>query len=160
MAKAPNRARGRGGAGGRKAAAKPKKVLRSAPARTASIKGGYEVLCSECYSNYALNPAANSGKIVCPECMHMGEVAASDVMAQVAIAKSTEKSWLTKAIIPAGLMLVLGVIYVTLYITKSNAGEVLSDGMNYGMLGAVAILFIVSIAFTVKYETNRYDVYF
>ena len=105
-------------------------------------------------------PAA---KITCPECMHMGEVSTSDVMGQISLAKNAEKGWLLKALIPTILMVTLGFVYMLMIRSKGQQGELISalgDGLNYGMLGGIAILAIIAIALAAKYENNRYDVYF
>ncbi len=129
---------------------------RSQPTRSGSRSSGdgYEVICSECYTNYQLNTGSSESRITCPECLHAGELAAKDAMTKIAIAKATEKSGLQRAVISAVLFLLVGLTYIGM-----RSGE-LSEGANYGFLGACAILLIITLAMTFKYESNRYDVYF
>ena len=165
MAKAPKRA----GSGSRKTSgpkkSKPRATQRAAstrPARSGS-KAGYNVICSECYSEFGLTSTEPAAKISCPECMHMGEVSTSDVMGQIALAKGAEKGWLIKALIPTALMIIAGFAYLFMIRAKGQEGELiaaLGDGLNYGMLGGIAILAIIAIALASKFESNRYDVYF
>ena len=46
------------------------------------------------------------------------------------------------------------------YIGMLNGGEPLSSALNYGFVGAGALLFVISLAMIFKYGGNRYDVYF
>ncbi len=119
-----------------------------------SSRNGYEVICSECYTNYQLNTASTESRITCPECLHVGELAAKDAMTKIAIAKTAENSGWMQAVISAVLFLACGLTYVGM-----RSGE-MSDGVNYGFLGACSILLIITLAMTFKYESNRYDVYF
>ncbi|MCA8960775.1 MAG: hypothetical protein KDC38_09690 [Planctomycetes bacterium] len=121
------------------------------------------MICSECYAEFSLSSNQPASKITCPECMHMGEIATSDVMGQIALAKNAEKGWLLKAIIPTLLLFFGGFAYLWMIMSKGRENEMISalgDGLNYGFIGGLAILAIIVIAMAIKYEGNRYDVYF
>ncbi len=164
MAKAPKR-------GGAKKAAAPRagtksksKAKSSGPpkrsvqrSKPAAVSGGLSVLCSECYSEFTLNPKAEAGsKITCPSCMHMGEVAESDVMAQISIAKRQEGSWLRFGLISGIVLAALSLTYGALVARDPN----LSSGITYGLIGAMALFLVGAIYSAVRYESNRYEVYF
>ncbi len=160
MAKVPKR-----GAGGarKKGGATKTRAASPRPAARSGSKSGYNVICSECYSEFSLTSTEPAAKITCPECMHMGEVSTSDVMGQISMAKGAEKGWLIKALIPTILMVAVGFAYLFMIRGKGIEGEMitaLGDAMNYGMLGGIAILAIIAIALAAKYEGSRYDVYF
>ena len=161
MAKA---GKGKLGKGKAKGAAKPakkpaaKRTPKSKPARTAKpARGGYEIICSECYADFQFNPGS-SGRVTCPECMHVGQVAEADVMGQIGMSKKREAGAFMKAAIPAALFLLCGFVWIVMLTKGGN--EPPSSGVNYGFLGAGSILFIVMVAMAAKYESSRYEVYF
>ena len=141
-----------------KKSAKPVRArAQSTPSRSSGrSSGGYEILCSECYAAFTLRPQGNQTKITCPECLHVGELGQKDTLTKIAIAKSTERSGLLKAVIPAIIFLVVGIAYVTLL----SGTKELAPPVNYGLLGAMVVFFIISLAMVFKYEGNRYEVYF
>lgn len=161
MAKAPKRAakpRGKGGKGG----GGPKKPLpKREPARRPARSGKqYEVLCSECYSSFSFSANASASSISCPECMHVGNIGAKDVMSKIAIAKAGEQSGLMKALIPGVLFMLVGIVWTGMLASKAAVDASLGSGANYGFAGALFILLIVTIGLAFKYESNRHDVYF
>ncbi len=137
---------------------KSSRSAKSKPLRTRSgdSREGYEIICSECYSSFSLNPGCGESRITCPDCLHIGELAAKDAMTKIAIAKTAEKAGLIKAVVPAILFLLCGLTYVAM----SSGSADMSSEFNYGFLGACSILIIITLAMGFKYESNRYDVYF
>lgn len=133
------------------------KPARSQPTR---VSGGYEIICSECYSAFRFAPAHAGSGLECPDCLHRGQAADSDVMTKIALAKSAERSWLVKASIPLILFFVVGISYGALLTLKSASDQVLGSTVHYGFLGGGTILLILLVWFAVKYETSRADVYF
>ena len=127
----------------------------SAPAPKAA-KGGYEVICSECYSEFDFNPGTSASQITCPVCMHVGEVAESTERNRFGSAKSSERSKFLAGLIPGMLMLGVGAYWIS----KLNGTEELGSGMNYGLLGATGVLFIITVFASAKYEGARQEVYF
>ncbi len=154
---APKKAAPKKAKGGRPSArSKPTKQAKG-PSRSAGPRGQtYEIICSECYTDFSFNQASNESSITCPECLHTGNVAPKDVMSKIAIAKSSEAGNLMKAFIPGILFLLCGVVWITIL----NTQETVSPGVNYGLLGGTLVLLIVAIAMGVKYEYNLHDVYF
>ena len=71
------------------------------------------------------------------------------------MAKATESKAYLTAVVP-GVLFVLVVLY---YLLQLNGGS-LSSGLNYGLLGASVVLFLVTIIFAARYEKSRCEVYF
>lgn len=136
-----------------RATARPVKAQRAAPAR-----GGYEINCSECYSAFSFHPSGGGSSITCPVCMHVGQFAENDVMAKVAMAKQAEKSSFLMAVVPTVLLFGAGLAYVSTLALKGTEGMETTNHYIFGGVGA--LLLIVTVALGVKYESNRYDVYF
>ena len=144
---------------GKKTTASKKSTIkpRAAAQRRTSRKGGYDVICSECYSEFRFTQS-RAEKITCSECLHVGGTAPSDIMSRIALDKAKEQSTLIKAIIPAMLFMVLGFVWIGMLLGEV---EMLNKpGPNWGFAGVAALLFIAAIGFAFKYEQHRYDVYF
>ncbi len=124
-----------------------------------SIRGAYDVVCSECYAEFEFRApgAAERTPITCPDCLHVGSVAAGDVMSRVAQAKRSERSYLTRAVLPSVLVLACGLSWVVGLTYFELAG---SDAANYSFLGVLVLLIGALIFGLSKYESNRFDVYF
>ena len=165
MAKAPRKRAAAPKKGGAKSpkAKSPKAAKRSTPRKAAaapapkSAKGGYEVICSECYSEFDFNPKTSAAQITCPVCMHVGEVAESTERNRFGSAKSSERSKFLAGLIPGMLMLGVGAFWVS---KLNDTTEELASGMNYGLLGATGVLFIITVFTAAKYEGARQEVYF
>ncbi|MFN0057189.1 MAG: hypothetical protein ACKVX7_01920 [Planctomycetota bacterium] len=144
----------------RKPAAKKKVAAPAAAPRSISTSGGtsYAVTCSECYSEFRFRSGAGAKRITCPECLHLGEVGQSDAMAQIAQVKKGEQGAMLLALVPGIVMTILGFVYIWL-VSRTDSPPI-DAGLNYGLLGGLAVLLIVTIALSVKYENNRYEVYF
>ncbi len=147
-----------------KAAPKSPPRAKSSPKapRTASapkIRGGYEVICSECYNDFDFNPSTTTSQVTCPICMHVGSVAEREDQARFQIAKGRERSKFLGGLIPGVLFLVVGLVWLFL-LNREGTAEQLGAGLNYGLLGAAMILLIITVFQSVKYEAARYEVYF
>lgn len=143
-----------------KAAARPKATPRKAAAPAAkSIRGGYPVICSECYSDFDYDPKANVSQLTCPVCMHVGAVAERDDQSRFQLAKSRERRTFVSGLIPGILFLGVGLAWLFL-LNRAGSGEELGAGLNYGLLGATAIFFIITVFQGIKYESARHEVYF
>ncbi|MGE3165133.1 MAG: hypothetical protein AB7O52_09530 [Planctomycetota bacterium] len=138
-----------------KAASNPRP---SKPARAPAGRGGYEINCSECYTSFSFQPSGGGSAITCPVCMHVGQFAENDVMTKVVMAKRAEKSSFLMAVVPTVLLFVAGLAYAGSLALKGTAG--MESTQHYIFGGVGALLLIATIALGVKYENNRYDVYF
>ena len=123
------------------------------------VHGGYEIICSECYSEFDFQPGTNASQITCPVCMHVGTVAERDDQARFQMAKGRERKKFLGSLVPGLLFVIVGLAWVLL-LNQKGSGEELGVGMNYGLLGASMILLIITVWQGVKYEAARYEVYF
>ena len=71
------------------------------------------------------------------------------------MAKAAESKALLTAIIPG----VLFIAVLAYYLLQLNSGP-LGSGMNYGLMGASVVLFLVTIIFAARFEKSRCEVYF
>ena len=133
-----------------------KSRARSAPAAKAG-KGAYEVICSECYSEFDFNPGTSETNLTCPVCMHVGQVAEAGDRNRFAAVKSAQRSKLMSASIATILMMAVAIAWIAKLPTD---GAEISQNLNYGLMGGTFLLLIVSIFTAVKYETARHEVYF
>ncbi len=141
------------------AASAPKAIAAAVPA-SRGRGAGYAIVCSECYAEFSFVPPAASQSaiaITCPDCLHVGRVAADDVMARIAQAKGSEKSYLLRAVLPGLLLLTCGLAWIVALTYYGIAG---SEGANYGFLVVGIILLVAVFLGLLKYESNRFDVYF
>ena len=117
------------------------------------------VVCSECYEDFVFHMANTSDQITCPECMHVGIPPEAAEKSEFGAAVANTRSKLVAAIVPAMLFCITGYYYIS---SLNEAGSVasLGSGMNYGLLGALAVTFIATLAMGIRYEKNRNEVYF
>ena len=151
---APSRGAGKGAA-----RAKAVPIARKAAAAPKAIRGGYPVICSECYSDFDYDPKVSAAQITCPVCMHVGAVAEREDQTRFQLAKSRERQKFIAGLLPGILFLGVGFVWLFL-LNRAGSGEELGPGLHYGLLGATVILFIITVFQGVKYEAARYEVYF
>ena len=157
--KAPKKAAPRkGGAKGKSPKSSRPKSPRTqkAAAPQKAARGSYEVICSECYSEFDFNPGTSASQITCPVCMHVGQVADNTERTQFGFAKAKQSKSFRMGLIPGILMLVIGFFWLT----KLNGPTELDQTMNYGLLGGTLLMFLLTIFGTVKHESARAEVYF
>jgi len=161
MAKAPRKRPAKKAGGAPSSAKKSPKAKsasrpRSAPAPKAA-KGAYEVICSECYSEYDFNPATSAPNITCPLCMHVGQVAEAGDRNRFAALKAGQKSRMMMATTSAALLVAVAIAWIMKL--PAEGGEI-STNLNYGFMGGTFLLLIVAIFSAAKYEGARHEVYF
>lgn len=165
MAKAPGKrkapAKSAPSKGKSKGAARPKpaKKRTAKPAAAPKSRGGYGVICSECYSDFEYDTKSSATQLTCPVCMHVGSTAERDQLARFQMAKGKEKSKFLSGLVPGILFVGTGLAWVYLLNAKGG-GEELGAALNYGLLGATMILFLLTIFGAAKYESARHEVYF
>ncbi|MCI0652201.1 MAG: hypothetical protein L0Z55_09995 [Planctomycetes bacterium] len=155
MAKSRRPVGKKGGAG-----SKPRLTAAAdAPLASAALAraGGYEILCSECYSEFAFRGGAAEGQITCPDCLHVGSIADPESMSKILVAKRREKSALLLSLVPALLFLITAFAWIA---TVTYSAQAPSQGANYTFSGLAAVFFFAMLAFGIKYESHRCDVYF
>lgn len=160
MAKAPSRrgaGKAKGGKAGAKKSAPSKPTKRLSQKKAAPIKGGIPVTCSECYSDFMMKPnPSQDAALVCPICMHQGEIPEADVMGQIRMAVARAKSSSLMAAIPAVLLVVVGFAAAIM----NASAEPVSETVNYCFLGGLVVLLLASIVLAMKHEKSRVEVYF
>lgn len=141
----------------------PAKKAKPRIAKTKAPKGPsgstISVVCSECYGDFVFNMAASGDQITCPECMHVGITPDPAEKSTFAGAVANTRSKLISAIVPAVIFAATGYYYIS---SLNGAGSFakLGSGMNYGLLGILAVTFIATIMMGIRYEKNRSEVYF
>jgi len=139
--------------------AKAKAAARAVAAPAPQVRGGYPVICSECYTDFNFDPRTTATQITCPVCMHVGGVAERDSQAKFQIAKGRERKKFIGGLIPGILFLAAGLVWLFL-LNRAGSAEALGASQHYGFLGVTVILFIITVFQGVKYESARYEVYF
>jgi hypothetical protein len=91
--------------------------------------------------------------------MHVGGLPERDDQARFQIAKGRQRAKFTAGLLPGVLFILVGLAWVFL-LNRKGSGEALGPALNYGLLGAAMILFIITVFQAVKYEAARYEVYF
>ncbi|MBI4583782.1 MAG: hypothetical protein HY717_07145 [Planctomycetes bacterium] len=138
-------------------AAAPK--ARSAP-RLAGGGAQISFICSECYEEFFLSASQMKETVTCPECLHVGKKPQEDFLKTVHLHKGGERKSLFLA---GGLALILGLVTAALiYIRSPYSGLDAEAQGQYGMiLGGTAVLLVLAgIWLAVRYERNRWEVYF
>jgi hypothetical protein len=135
--------------------AKKTPMANKSKAKAASTAGGVAVVCSECYSDFLYMPKSSSSQLTCPACGHTGSTPDTAEVQRMVMAKAAESKAFMTAAIP-GVLFVAVVLY---YLLQLNGGDV-SSGLNYGLLGASVVLFLVTIIFAARFEKSRCEVYF
>ena len=139
----------------RGAAAKKTPMAKKSKAKAPSTAGGIGVVCSECYSDFLYVQKSSGNQLTCPACGHTGVTPDVAEVQRMVMAKATESKDYLTAVVP-GVLFVLVVLY---YLLQLNGGS-LSSGLNYGLLGASVVLFLVTVIFAARYEKSRCEVYF
>ena len=135
--------------------AKKTPMASKSKAGAASTAGGVNVVCSECYSDFLFISKSSNSQLTCPACGHTGSTPDAGEVQRMVMAKASESKAFMTAVVPGALF----VIVVLYYLLQLNGGE-LSSGLNYGLLGASVVLFLVTIIFAARYEKSRCEVYF
>lgn len=139
-------------------AAKPKaepKVTAPAPAR-----GGVKIafICSECYEDFFFRGETIGETITCPECLHVGKKPDADFLSTVRRHKSGEKSALAMAMVALVLTLGLALGYIHFSSGAQQIPE--NESLQTILLASSALLAPVGIILAVRYEKNRWEIYF
>ena len=143
------------GSAGKKKAPKPKASKPPAPAKT---KGGIPFICSECHEEFALPTGYSHEAVTCPECLHVGKRPDEDFLSAVMAHKAGEKRSLTMAVLAIVLLVITCVAWA--WIGSPYSTMELSQNLNIGFMVGTAVFFALSIWLVVKFESNRWEVYF
>lgn len=145
-------------------AAKPaKKRPAAASARPAGAgRGAYAFVCSECYDEYLLPANYSHETMTCPECLHVGKKPDENFLRTVAMHKKGQRK-ATVAVALCGVLFavaLLGLIYVSTVAGYERVPEMNRSLVTYGFAGASGLLGFLFFWLAVRYEGNRWEVYF
>jgi hypothetical protein len=115
------------------------------------------VICSECFEELAFDTGVKSDTLTCPVCEHTAARPDDATLARIESVRKAEKTNLTIGLALSGLSAAAMVAWQALMTNPVNAHE---GGLFWGPLGLFFLLVLVLAIFSVKYEGNRFDVYF
>jgi len=136
-------------------AKKAKKAKKPRPAPSSGGQPNIAFICSECYEEFSLTRSAMDETLTCPECLHVGKRPEEDFLRTVGMHKAGEKRALSAA---AGsfFLMVVCLFGLTYSLTPQGGGDTLLYAF-----GALSVVFLVlGLLLGVKYEKNRWEVYF
>jgi hypothetical protein len=143
-------------------AAKPPKEKRTwEKARPAAARQrAVAFICSECYEEFLLPSNYSQEMVTCPECLHVGKKPDEDFLRTVSVHKAGQRNSLVMAV-TAGILL-LGLLVGTLWITSDMyvADGAPDSTIVLGLGGGAALLTIIFLWLVVRFEKNRWEVYF
>ncbi len=143
--------------------AKPEKPAAPKPRPAPRLAGGgaqISFICSECYEEFFLSASQMKETVTCPECLHVGKKPQEDFLNTVHLHKGGERKSLLLA---GGLALILGLATAALIYVRSPYSQIGAETQGqYGMIlgGAVVLLVLAGIWLAIRYERNRWEVYF
>jgi hypothetical protein len=127
------------------------------------LRGGLQFICSECYEEFILPSTYERETVTCPECMHVGKRPAEDFIRTVNMHKSGERAALVQALGLAsflGILLLIFIVMITEYSAVLPATLTSSSTPRMVIGGLIAIEIIALVYLAVKYEKNRWEIYF
>ncbi len=146
------------GKAGKEAAEKEK--LR--PAAAVTSRGSVAFVCSECYEEFLLPANYSQEMVSCPECLHVGKRPDEDFLRTVNRHKAGERKSLAMAIAAGAILLtlVLALLWLTsdMYIAQHKGQP--DKNVVLGLLGGSALATLIFAWLTVRFEGNRWEVYF
>lgn len=115
------------------------------------------VICSECYEELVYDSGSKSEEIVCPVCEHSAGKPDQATLHHISDKRRTEK----KNFVLAFTLWLLGAGGMGSWaILAQNPANAADDGMFWGPFGVGMLGFLVVLILGVKYENNRWEVYF
>jgi len=143
-------------------AAKPprEKRTREKAKPAAGSQRAVAFICSECYEEFLLPSNYSQQMVTCPECLHVGKKPDEDFLRTVNVHKAGQSKSLLMAAV-AGMLLAL-LLLSTLYITSDMyvaAGKPDST-LVLGLAGGTALVTVLFLWLVMRFEKNRWEVYF
>ena len=136
----------------------PPREEKARPAAAASVRGSVTFVCSECYEEFLLPSNYSKDMVSCPECLHVGKRPDQDFLRTVNIHKSGEKMAFLAAL-GTGVCLFAALLYLMYVLTPYSGGKT-DKNIILALTGACAVLTVVFLALTIRFEKNRWEVYF
>ena len=143
--------------------AKPAKAPRKRATPPPRVSGrAYAFVCSECYDEYLLPTSYSEETVTCPECLHVGRKPDDNFLRTVAMHKAGEQKT-GFAVALCGILMFLS-IFGLIWINTAGGSDMVSasshQAVSYGLMGASALLGILFLWLLVRFEGNRWEVYF
>ena len=142
-------------------AKKEKKAAKPKPARAPRASGGsasnINFICSECYEEFSLTRSEMDETLTCPECLHVGKRPEEDFLRTVRMHKAGEKRSLTMA---AACFVGMVVCLIGAAWALSPNGQESGEAMLPILGGIGGLCALAAIFLGIRYEKNRWEVYF
>jgi hypothetical protein len=144
-----------------KAPRKPPKERAERPvALPAGARGSITFVCSECYEEFLIPSSYSQEMVSCPECLHVGKRPDDEFLRTVHLHKAGEKRSFLSAIVVGALLFAVALALAWTH-TPYGAGQADSGGtLSLALLGAAGLLTVILIWLVVRFEGNRWEVYF
>jgi hypothetical protein len=133
------------------------------PAAMASrpkTRGALTFICSECYEEFLLPPNFSKEMVSCPECLHVGKRPEEDFLRTVSLHKSNEQRSFLAALVAGAVVALLLLFLLWLKLPGGKPSDAPSAALVYGLLGASALGVALFVWLIVRFESNRWEVYF
>lgn len=140
---------------------KKEKAPEPAAAAPVKVRGTITFICSECYEELVLPSQFSEELISCPECLHVGKRPDDDFLRTVRMHKASERKSFAAAVMAGALFLlaVLALLYVRSPDFMATHGKP-TEAVTYGLVGFAAALGVIFLWLSVRFEGNRWEVYF
>jgi hypothetical protein len=122
-------------------------------------RGSITFVCSECYEEFLIPSSYSQEMVSCPECLHVGKRPDESFLRTVHLHKAGEKRSFFSAVIVATLLLVTVVALLWMNTPYGPAGAA-GGTLSLALLGGSALLTAILIWLVVRFEGNRWEVYF
>jgi hypothetical protein len=143
--------------------AKPKKerAPKERPvALPAGARGSITFVCSECYEEFLIPSSYSQEMVSCPECLHVGKRPDDEFLRTVHLHKSGEKRSFLSAVVVGALLFAIAIALMWMN-TPYGAPQAGSDStFSFALLGAAGLLTVILVWLVVRFEGNRWEVYF
>lgn len=115
------------------------------------------VVCSECFEELAFDTGVKTDVLTCPVCEHTANRPDDATLHRIESLRSAER---TNLMIGLVLTMLSGSSLGIWHFLLGNPANAHNGGLFWGPIGVFFLLVMVLCVFSVKYEGNRYEVYF
>lgn len=145
---------------GRAKSARGRKTTGRARAVRRKSGGGHElipVICSECFEDFSFDTSVKSDTLTCPVCEHSAARPDDGTLHRI---HSLRKAEQTNYLITMVLTIVGSLAFAIWGVVQTNPANAADDAMFWGPIGVAGLAALVLMGFVVKYEGNRWEMYF
>jgi hypothetical protein len=146
-------------------ARKDKKKAKEKPAKepaprpvAAGARGSITFVCSECYEEFLIPSSYSQEMVSCPECLHVGKRPDDEFLRTVHLHKAGEKRSFLSAVAVGAVLFVVATALV--WFNTPYGAEGAGASLSMPLLGAAGLLTVILIWLVVRFEGNRWEVYF